>query len=82
MLNNHFWSVTVNSKRTKRTVDDIKEKAIKKTNAKAATTPLQKHCSNTNDLKRLRTSPGEECMQQKAPRQDDKSAEQSTEDND
>ena len=77
--NNQFRSVIVNCKRA---VDDIKEKAINKTTAKVPTTPLQKHCSNNNDLKRLRTSPGEECLQQKAPRQDDKSAEQSAEGND
>ena len=67
---------------SKRAVDDIEEKAIKKTTANAATTPLQKHYSNNSDLKRLRTSPGEECKQQKAPRQDDQSAEPSTENND
>ena len=75
---NQFRSVIDNSKKAV----DIKEKAIEKTTAMAATTPHQKHCSNNNYLKRLRTSPGEDSMQQKAPRQNDKSAEHSTGDND
>ena len=70
---NQFRSVIVNSKRA---VDDIKERAIQKPQLKL------RHCSNNNDLKWLRTSPWEECMQQKAPPKDDKSAELSTEDND
>ena len=75
---NQFRSVVVNSKKA---VDDIKEKAIKKTTDKAATTPFQKHFGNYNDLKRLRSSPGEEGLQQKAPRQDDEPIDQTTEDN-
>ena len=67
---------------SQKVVEEIKEKAIEKTTAKAPTTPRQKQSSNNNDLKRLRASPGEECMQHKAPRENDKSVEQSTGDND